>query len=159
MKWVMLKDRYKQIQADTSRYKQIRPDTSRYKQIRPDTNRYKQIQLIKAKFKWNDTPLGAVKFTLWLYMHFSWTNHSYHTASMSMLSQKSRYKVDFISTYLGLVVDAKKLVNMSDNRLLDNKRLIKIRLFSKRWMKIQVCWVNAESKKGICTKWISFLHI
>ena len=47
----------------------------------------------------------------------------------SMLSWKSRYKLDFISTYLGLVIDAKKLVNMSDNRLLNNKKLVKIRLF------------------------------
>ena len=41
---VVLKDRYKQIQPDTTRYKQIQPDTSRYNQIQPDTNRYKQIQ-------------------------------------------------------------------------------------------------------------------
>ena len=52
-----------------------------------------------------------------------------------MLSQKSGYKLDFISTYLRLVIDAKKMVNMSNNRLLNNKK--------------QVCWVNAESKKGI----------
>ena len=45
-----------------------------------------------------------------------------------MLSQKSGYKVDFISTYLGLVVDAKKLTKSIANRLLDTKRLIVIRL-------------------------------
>ena len=49
--WVMLKDRYKQIQSDTTRYKQIRPDTSRYDQIRPDTKRYKQIQPDTYRYK------------------------------------------------------------------------------------------------------------
>ena len=47
---VVLKDRYKQIQADTTRYKQIRPDTNRYKQIQPDTNRYKQIHPDKTRY-------------------------------------------------------------------------------------------------------------
>ena len=49
--WVMLKDRYNQIQPDTSRYKQIQADTSRYKQIRPDTTRYKQIQTDTTRYK------------------------------------------------------------------------------------------------------------
>jgi CRISPR/Cas system-associated protein endoribonuclease Cas2 len=39
-----------------------------------------------------------------------------------MLSQKRGYKMISISTYLGLVVDAKKLINKIANRLLDNKR-------------------------------------
>ena len=52
-----------------------------------------------------------------------------YKSAESMLSQKSGYKLDFISTYLRLVIDAKKMVNMSNNRLLNNKKLVKIRLF------------------------------
>ena len=47
----------------------------------------------------------------------------------SMLNQTTGYKVDFISTYLGLVADAKKLIKNSANRLLDNKILVESRLF------------------------------
>jgi hypothetical protein len=54
-----------------------------------------------------------------------------YKSAESMLSQKRGYKVNYISTYLGLVVDAKKLVNIITNRLLDKQRLIKIRLFYK----------------------------
>ena len=49
----------------------------------------------------------------------------------SMLSQKRGYKVNFISTSLGLVVDAKKYIKIIANRLLDSKRLVEIRLFYK----------------------------
>ena len=46
----------------------------------------------------------------------------------SMLNKSTGYKVDSISTYLGLVVDAKKLIKNSANGLLDNKISVKIRL-------------------------------
>ena len=49
----------------------------------------------------------------------------------SMLSQKRGYKVNFISTHLGLVVHTKKNINIIANRLLHNKRLVEIRLFYK----------------------------
>ena len=45
-----------------------------------------------------------------------------------MLNQSTGYKVDFISTYLELVVDAKKMIKISANRLLDNKIPVEIRL-------------------------------
>jgi hypothetical protein len=54
-----------------------------------------------------------------------------YKSAESMLSQKRGYKVNSIFTYLGLVVDAKKLINIITNRLLDNKRLIKIDYFIK----------------------------
>ena len=75
----------------------------------------------------------------------------------STLSQKRGYKVNSISTYLGLVVDVKKIIQIITNRLLDNKESTKFRLFY--WITItdtcllSQCWV----KKGD-TKWISFLH-
>ena len=75
----------------------------------------------------------------------------------SMLSQKRGYKVNFIFTYLGLVVDVKKIIQTITNRLLDNKEPTKFRLFY--WITItdtcllSQCWV----KKGD-TKWISFKH-
>ena len=55
-------------------------------------------------------------------------DHRYKSAEL-MLSQKRGYKVNFISTCVGLVVDAKYLVDIITNRLLDNKRLVEIRLF------------------------------
>ena len=47
----------------------------------------------------------------------------------SLLSQKRGYKMNFISTHLGLVVDVKKIIKIIAIRLLDNKRLVEIRLF------------------------------
>ena len=46
-----------------------------------------------------------------------------------MLSQKRGYKANFISTYLGPVVEAKKLVEIITNTQLDDKILVEIRLF------------------------------
>ena len=47
-----------------------------------------------------------------------------------MLNESTGYKVDFISTYIGLIVDAKKLmIKNSNNRLLDNKIPVETRLF------------------------------
>ena len=54
-----------------------------------------------------------------------------YKSAESMLSQKREYTVNFISKYLGLVVDAKKIIKNIANRLLHNKRLVKIRLFHK----------------------------
>ena len=47
----------------------------------------------------------------------------------AMLRQKRRYKVNSISTYLELVVDVKKIIQIITNRLLDNKEPTKFRLF------------------------------
>ena len=52
-----------------------------------------------------------------------------YQSAESMLSQKRGYKMNFISTHLGLVVDVKKIINIIANRLLDNKRLVEITLF------------------------------
>ena len=46
-----------------------------------------------------------------------------------MQSQKRGYKVNSISTYLGLVVDVKKIIQIITNRLLDDKETTKDRLF------------------------------
>ena len=56
-------------------------------------------------------------------------DHRYLSAE-SMLSQKRGYKVNFIYTCLGLVFEAKYLVDIITNRLLDNQRLVEIRLFN-----------------------------
>ena len=47
----------------------------------------------------------------------------------SLLSQKRGYKMNFISIHLGLVADAKKMINIIANRLLYDKIIVKIRLF------------------------------
>ena len=44
-----------------------------------------------------------------------------------MMNQKKRYKVNFISTFLGPVVEAKKLVKIITNTQLDDKKLVKTR--------------------------------
>ena len=46
-----------------------------------------------------------------------------------MLSQKRGYKVNFISTSLEIVVEAKKLVEIITNTQLDDKKLVEIILF------------------------------
>ena len=46
-----------------------------------------------------------------------------------MLSQKRGYKVNYIFTFLGFVVEAKKLVEIITNTQLDNKQLVETRLF------------------------------
>ena len=46
-----------------------------------------------------------------------------------MLSQKKGYKVNLISTYVELIVEAKQLVEIITNRLLDDKLLVEFRLF------------------------------
>jgi hypothetical protein len=91
-----------------------------------------------------------------------------------MLSRKRGYKVNSISTYLGLVVDGKKFINIIANRLLDNKRpnqnqiilLIIERRYksaesmlsqkrgykvysSSTYLNIERRYKSAESKKGI----------
>ena len=51
-----------------------------------------------------------------------------YKSAESILSQKKGCIVNFSSIHQGLVVDAKKMSIIVTNRLLDNKRLIKIRL-------------------------------
>ena len=52
-----------------------------------------------------------------------------YKSTESMLSQKRGYNLNFISRHLRLDVDAPKITDIVTNRLLNNKRLIKIRLF------------------------------
>ena len=54
-----------------------------------------------------------------------------YKSAESMLSQKRGYKVNFISTTLGLVVDVNKIIQIITNRLLDNIELSKLDYFIK----------------------------
>ena len=79
-----------------------------------------------------------------------------YKSAESMLSRKRGYKVDFISTYLWLVVDAKKLINVIANRLLNNKRPNQNYTFS---LNIECRYKSAESmlsqKRGYKLNFIS----
>ena len=57
------------------------------------------------------------------------TNDHRYLSADSILSQKRGYKVNSISTCLGLVVDVKKIIQIITNRLLDDKESTKVRLF------------------------------
>ena len=54
------------------------------------------------------------------------TNDHRYLPAESMLSQKRGYKVNFFSTFLGPVVEAKKLVEIITNTQLDDKKLVEI---------------------------------
>jgi hypothetical protein len=116
-----------------------------YETVNADTSLLSQCWIRKGDTKWisflhiYDLLLMPKKLSILLpttirqqktrrnYIILLYGECSYQSAE-SMLSQKRGYKMIFISTLLWLVVDAKKIINIIANRLLDNKRLIKILL-------------------------------